>query len=105
MKTYKITATPDALERLNRYLQYLLFVKKSEQAYDAVLDDYFKTIDNLSRMAGSIHESFKPELKKRGLREIFFTEHDYVLLYWLDGDEAVVLYMFHTSEDYVNKLD
>ena len=40
MKKYKVTITPEALEDLNRYLSYLLFVKKNEQAYDAVLADY-----------------------------------------------------------------
>ena len=104
MKEYKVTITPEALEDLNRYLSYLLFVKKSEQAYDAVLEDYFETRDHLTRVAGSRPDSQKPELANRGLKEMYFQRHDYVLLYWIDGDEAVVVYMFHTSEDYQNKI-
>ena len=104
MKEYKVTITPEALEDFNRYLSYVLFVLKSEQAFDAVLDDYYKTIDQLTRVAGSIKVSEKPELAERGLREMYFQRHDYVMLYWMDGDEAVVVYIFHTLEDYQNKI-
>ena len=105
MKKYRVTVTPEALDALNRYLSYLLFVKKNEQAYDLVLKDYFDTIDHLTRLAGSRPDSLKPELAARGLKEMYFQKHDYVLLYWMDGDEAVVVYMFHTLEDYQNKLN
>ncbi|MBR1633806.1 MAG: type II toxin-antitoxin system RelE/ParE family toxin [Lachnospiraceae bacterium] len=104
MKEYKVTITPEALEDLNRYLSYLLFVKKSEQAYNAVLEDYYDTIDELSRVAGSLHLSSDPELSRRGLKEMFFIRHRYVMLYYIGGDEAVVVYIFHTLEDYRNKL-
>ena len=104
MKEYKVTITPEALEDLNRYLSYLLFVKKNEQAYDAVLADYYETIDSLSMLAGARPDSQKAELTERGIKEIYFQRHDYVLLYWMKGDEAVVVYMFHTSEDYQNKI-
>lgn len=43
------------------------------------------------------------ELRSRGLKEIFFKRHKYVMLYLIDGNEAVV-YIFHTLEDYRNKL-
>lgn len=104
MSEYKVTITPEALEDLNRYLSYILFVLKNEQAFDAVLDDYYETVEQLSSVAGSIHVSFKPELAERGLKEIHFLRHDYVMLYMVDGDEAVVVYIFHTLEDYQNKL-
>ena len=44
MKSYRVTITPDALDMLNQRLAYLLFVKKSEQAYDAVETDYYDTL-------------------------------------------------------------
>ena len=58
----------------------------------------------MKRVAGSIHDSLKSELANRELKEMFFQRHDYVMLFWMDGDEAVVVYIFHTSEDYENKL-
>lgn len=36
---YKIKLTEDAEQDLDRYLNYLLFVKKSEQAASYLLDD------------------------------------------------------------------
>ena len=104
MKEYKVSITPEALEDLNRYLAYLLFVKKSEQAYNAVLEDYYDTIEELSRVAGSLQIPSDPELSRRGLREMFFLKHRYVMLYMMDQDEAVVVYIFHTLEDYRNKI-
>ncbi len=104
MEEYKGLIPPEALEDLNRYLSYLLFVKKNEQAYDAVLEDYFETVDHLSRVAGSRPDLLKKELAERGLKEMYFQRHDYVLLYRIDGDKAMVVYMFHTLEDYQNKV-
>ena len=104
MKKYKVTITPEALEDLNRYLSYILFVLKNEQAFDAVLEDYYDTVNQLAYMAGTIHDSHKPELAERGLKEMHFAHHDYVMLYLLEGDEAVVVYIFHTLEDYQNKV-
>lgn len=105
MKQYKVTITPDALDMLNQRLAYLLFVKKSEQAYDAVEEDYYDTLEELSNVAGAIQEPNEPELKSRGLKRLHFLRHKYVMLYWLDGNEAVVVYIFHETEDYLNKLD
>lgn len=44
----------------------MLFVKRNEQAYDAVEEDYFKTIEELSRVAGSLQDPPDPELRERG---------------------------------------
>lgn len=82
----------------------MLFVKRNEQAYDAVEEDYFKTIEELSRVAGSLQDPPEPELRERGLKRIHFLKHDYVMLYWIDGDEAVIVYIFHEKEDYVSKI-
>ena len=104
MNEYKVTITPEALDDLNRYLSYLLFVKKSEQAYDALLEDYYDTIDELSRVAAALKAPLDTELSSRGLKEICFKRHRYVMLYLIEGDEAVVVYIFHMLEDYKNKL-
>ena len=104
MKEYKVTITPEAIDDLNRYLSYLLFVKKSEQAYDALLEDYYDTVDELSRVAVALKMPSDPELSSRGLKKIFFKKHKYVMLYLMDGDEVIVVYIFHMLEDCKNKL-
>ena len=81
MKLYRVTITPDALDMLNQRLAYLLFVKKSEQAYDAVETDYYDTLEELSNVAGAIQEPDEPELKSRGLRRIHFLRHKYIMIF------------------------
>ena len=44
---YKIVVTKDAEEDLDRFIQYLIFEKKSTQAARNVLDDYDATIECL----------------------------------------------------------
>ena len=51
MKKYDVRITTEALEALNQYLSYLLFVKKSKTAYNNVLDDYYETVGDLANMA------------------------------------------------------
>ncbi|MBQ6133787.1 MAG: type II toxin-antitoxin system RelE/ParE family toxin [Lachnospiraceae bacterium] len=105
MKIHKVTVVPEAKEKMREYLSYLLFVLQSEQAYDAVKKDYHDTIDELSKVAGAHQEPPEPELAERGLKRMHFLRHNYVMLYEMDGDEAVVDYIFHESEDYKNKLN
>ncbi len=104
MDNYKITVTPDALGMLNQYLSYILFVLRNEQAYEEVKKDYFETLDNLSNIAGSIAEPKEEKLLERGLKRIHFLRHRYIMLYKVDGDEAIVVYIFHETEDYLNKI-
>ncbi len=104
MKEYRVILAPEAEEQIGRYLAYLLFVLQSEQAYDAVKADYYRTLERLTREAGMIRESRFKELRDRGLKQIFFDKHDYVMLYRINGDVAEVAKIFHTSEDYQNKL-
>ena len=40
---YKVVMTVDAEEDLDRYVRYLLFVKKSEQGAKSLLDDFETT--------------------------------------------------------------
>ncbi len=50
---YKVVVTSDAEEDLDRFLQYLLFEKKNEQAARNVLDDFEDTLNCLKNVAGS----------------------------------------------------
>ena len=59
---YKIVVTKDAEEDLDRFIQYLIFEKKSMQAAQNVLDDYDATIDCLKHVAGSLKLCENPAL-------------------------------------------
>ena len=101
---YRVVVTEDAEADLDRYISYLLFVKKSEQAAKNVLEDFEKTIEELSKAAGSLKLCDNPRLNLLGYRRIDFRFHRYFILYRIDGDKAVVDNIFHELQDYENKM-
>ena len=104
MDRYSVEITDEAEAQLEEYLEYLLFELNSEQAYEAVRDDYYDTLERLTKIAGKIPVSDKPNLAIRNLRAIFFSKHDYVILYRLVGNVAEIIKIYHTLEDYENKV-
>ncbi len=63
MQKYRVQVVPEAEEKVKEYLSYLLFVKRSKQAYKAVKADYFllyEIIDGekpIARVISMFHES------------------------------------------------
>lgn len=72
---YKIVIMQDAEEDLDRFVRYLLFEKKSEQAARNLLDDFEETKVRLSRVAGSLKECANPYLKEIGYKRILWLFH------------------------------
>lgn len=101
---YKIFITNDAEEDLDRYVRYLLFEKKNEQAAGNLLDDFEATKNSLSRVAGSLKVCDNPHLKKLGYRRINFLTHRYFMLYRIEGDTVFIDNIFHELQDYENKM-
>ena len=101
---YKVIVTTDAHSNLDDCISYILFEFKSEQAALSVINDYEETLKTLAIVAGSIRESENPKLAQRKLRRINFRRHDYFMLYKVDGNVAIVTNIFHSSQDYENKL-
>ena len=65
---YDVVLTADAEEDLDRFVRYLLFEKKNEQAASNVLNDFEATKQSLARVAGSDN----PKLRELGYRRINF---------------------------------
>ena len=59
---YKIVLMRDAEENLDRFITYLLFEKKSEQAARNLLNDFEATKTSLSNVAGSLKLCDNPKL-------------------------------------------
>ena len=96
---WRVLATDDVEEDLSEFVQYLLFEKMSEQAAEAVLEDYDETLDELERVAGSLKLVDNPRLAKLGYRRINFKRHRYYFLYRIAGDTAIVDAMYHELQD------
>ncbi len=109
MKEYRVIVAPEAEQQIMSYLAYILFVLNSEQAYKSVKGDYYKTLERLKTNAGSIRNPGEPELLERNLKKILFKDHNYVMLFRVTDEDsempvAEVVKIFHTLEDYQNKL-
>lgn len=101
---YKVIVTEDAEEDLDRFVQYLLFEIRNEQAAKNLLEDFENTIRSLSTVAGSLKYCENPKLKKSGYKRINFMAHRYFMLYHIDDNMAVIDNIFHQLQDYENIL-
>ena len=101
---YKVVVTTDAEEDLERYIRYLLVVKRNEQAAKNVLDDFESTVKSLKSVAGSLKLCENPRLRKLGYRRINFLSHRYFMMYRIVEDTVFVDNIFHELQDYENKM-
>ena len=104
MKTYRVVITSEAKEDLKRYLAYIQHRLQNPQAAKNVAQDFRKTKDQLKTIAGSLAESESETLRSRNLKRLNFQQHDYFLLFRVNGNAAEVVSIFHSLEDYEKKL-
>ena len=101
---YRIVVTKDAEEDLDRFVQYLIFEKKSMQAAQNVLNDFDATIECLKHVAGSLKICDNPRLRQLEYRRINFLNHRYFILYRIVDDIVFVDKIFHKLQDCENKI-
>lgn len=104
MDTFEVLITPDAMDMLTNLSDYIMYEKQNPSAADDVYQDALETADQLEIVAGSLAFCKRKVLADRGYRKIFFQRHDYVMLYKIYGNTAVVEAVFHQKEDYENKF-
>ena len=104
MKTFHVFVTDEAKSDLQRYKNYLLYVKKSPQAAKNLLLDFREVRSRLESVAGSLKNPDSPKLRERKLKKINFTKHDYILLFRVEENKVFVTNVFHALEDYENKI-
>ena len=74
----------DAEEDFDRFITYLLFEKKSEQAARNLLNDFEATKTSLANVADSLKLCDNPKLRALGYRRINFLSHRYFMLYRIE---------------------
>lgn len=97
---YKVVMAESAEKALDRFVTYLLFEKKSEQAARNLLNDFEATKISLSNVAGSLKLCDNPKLKELGYRRINFLSHRYFMLYRVEENTVYVDGIFHELQDY-----
>ena len=101
---YRVIITDRAMRQFDRYLDYVVQTLKNRQAAASILRDFRQTANELSVSAGSMKYLDDPELAARGYRKLGFQRHNYLMIYRIIGDSAVVEAVFHTMQDYESAL-
>lgn len=101
---YNVVLSENAEEDVDRFIAYLLFEKKNEQAAKNFLDDVEATKSSLSNVAGSLKLCDNPRLRELGFRRMNFLSHKYFMLYRVIDDVAFVESVFHELQDYERKM-
>ena len=102
---YKIVMSKGAEEDIDRFVTYLLFEKKSEQAARNLINDFEATKINLTNVAESLKLCDNPKLRELGYHRINFLSHRYFMLYRIENDTVYVDNIFHELQDYENNLN
>lgn len=101
---YKVQLTSEAENDLDSFVSYMLFNLENPQAARHLTDDFEKTKEKLSTVAGSTSLCKKSRLAALGYRRFNFLQMKYFMLYRMEGNTAVVDNIFHQLQDYENKL-
>ncbi|WP_029201768.1 type II toxin-antitoxin system RelE/ParE family toxin [Oribacterium sp. NK2B42] len=100
MDLFNVIITPRAKSMLDQLVCYLEVKKQSPQSADNVFIDALETGDQLKTLADSFGYCDDSDLKRMGFRKLKFIHHDYILIYRVDGINAVVEAFYHQSQDY-----
>ncbi len=97
---YNVIITASAMKKLEAYIRYTMYVLKNKEASRSIRDDAKETRKVLSYMASINPMCEHYILKQYGYRKQFFLKHDFVMIYRIDGSNAVVEGMYHELQDY-----
>lgn len=101
---YKVIVTEDAETDMDRFINYLLFEKKNDQAASNLIDDFEETIITLTHAAESFKVCENQHLMELGYRRINFKSHRYFMLYRVEDGTVYVDNVFHELQDFENKM-
>lgn len=102
--SYRILITEDAATDLDNFIRYLIYEKNNIQAAKNLLNDFENTKQMLSNVAASLKYCDNPKLRIIGYRRINFLKHRYFMLYRIKNNTVIVDNIFHSLQDYENKL-
>lgn len=97
---YRITISDDAIEDLEKHLEYIEQQFQNYFAIVSILKDYDETIKQLSYVGGVLDYCKNLRMRKRGLRKIHFKRHRLILIYKINGAEIIVVRIVHANQDY-----
>ena len=100
--TYKVVQSEEFEASLLDELRYLVETLSATNAAERMLECLDNLVSLLETSPLLKAVSTKPYLKERNLREYYFL--NYVVLYLVDGNEVMLVNLFHQSQDYESAL-
>ena len=109
MKKYQVLVAPNAKDDLDRALHYITSLYKNEAQKSAGCQTRDGRLQSHTNNPVSIrwqHQRAGSEFdrRKKGLKRINLLRHSYFMLFMIDGEKVIITNIFHTLEDYENKL-
>ena len=102
--TYNLIITERADELLDKLVFYLVHQLKNDQAASHLLDSISKIYDRVAENPFQFPECRDLLLKRKEYREAVIPNMNYLVIYKIDKDEVYILGIFHTLENYNQKL-
>lgn len=96
---YNVIMTPNALDDLDRFIEYLLYEKYSMQAARSLMADVSSTIEILAHSAESFQYCTNARLRAQGYRRIDLGMHRYYMLYRVNDRDVMIDNVFHELQD------
>ena len=97
---YNVIITASAMKKLESYIRYTIYVLRNKEAAKAIRNDAKETKRVLSYMASINPMCEHPTLKQYGYRKQFFLKHKIIMIYRIDGSNAIVEGLYHEQQDY-----
>lgn len=101
---YKIISTDEMDKLLDNCVGYLLGKFENKQAAKHLLDGVSYIYDKLETNPDIYRLSDDPFMKAMNYHEAKISGMDYIIIYKIVGDKVYVLGIFHTLEDYSEKM-
>lgn len=101
---YKLVISKNANENIDNIIDYVVNNLYDLQAARLILDDIetaYKKLEDSAEIYALCNDSY---LASKGYRKLLLDKHNYVILYQLVNNEVRIGGVFHTRENYVNKL-
>lgn len=101
---YKLIISRKADENIDNIINYLVVNLSNRQAAEAVIEDIDDAYRKLEERAESYAYCSDSYLASKGYRKLPLSKHSYIILYRVEGDDVFISGVFHTRENYLQKL-
>lgn len=102
---YKLITTDEMDALLDERVNYLIDVFKNEQAELHLLVGVEEVYNNLEINPNIYRESLDPFMKAFHYHEAKIADMDYILIYKIVYDSVYILGIFHSLENYSEKME